>query len=69
MTPLPKTLRNASKETKLSLQASSEQQAYCKAQAKRIAFFKNGALDKMSRKTCGNLDPAEWICKERMPRC
>lgn len=50
MTPLPKTLRNASKETKLSLQASSEQQAYCKAQAKRIAFFKAVPLTKWAGK-------------------
>lgn len=67
--PLTKTLRNASKETQLSLQASSEQWAYCKSETKRIALFKNGALDKKSRKTCGNSDPAEWICKNCMPRC
>lgn len=67
--PLTKTLRNASKETRLSLQASSEQRAYCKSETKRIELFKNGALDKKSRKTCGNLGPAEWICKECTPRC
>lgn len=67
--PLTKTLRNASKETGLSLQASSEQWAYCKSETKRIALFKNGVLDRKSRKTCGNLDPAEWICKKCTPRC
>lgn len=60
MIPLTKTLRNASKEVELSLQASSEQWVYCKSETKRIALFKNGALDKKNRKTCGNLDPAEW---------
>lgn len=69
MLSLTKTLRNASKETGLSLQASSEQQAYCKSETKRIALCRNGALDKKSRKTCGNSDPAEWICKKCMPRC
>lgn len=68
MIPLTKTLRNASKETGLSLQASSEQWVYCKSETKRIAFLKNGALDKRSRKTLGNLDPAEWICEECAPR-
>lgn len=38
--PLTKTLRNASKETRLSLQASSEQWAYCKSETKRIELFK-----------------------------
>lgn len=57
--PLTKTLRNASKEISLFLQASSEQWAYCKSKAKKIALFKNGALDKWSRKTCENLDASE----------
>lgn len=65
--PLTKTLRNASKETSL-LQASSEQCAYCKSKAKKIALFKKGALDKWSRKTCENLDASEWLFKECMPR-
>jgi len=67
--PLTKTLRYASKETGLSLQASSEQRAYCKSETKRTARFKNGVPDKKSREACENLNAVEWVCKKCTPRC